>query len=88
MTRQEWISSGYIVAVLTQVAERRDEPEARRAAEDLLRVLGKSENVLTAMKELRAARVALCSRLDAAGAAATRATSAKATRVEVLARRT
>jgi hypothetical protein len=67
--KHEFISHGYIAAVLTRVAERLDAPGGLRAAEDLVLVLRKSGNILVSREELRAALVAVCRRLDAAGAA-------------------
>jgi hypothetical protein len=68
--KYEFITYGYIAAVLTQVAESLNAPGGLRAAEDLVLVLRRSSgNIVVDIKELRAALVAVCRRLDAAGAA-------------------
>jgi hypothetical protein len=68
--KYEFITYGFIVAVLTKVAERLDAPGGLRAAEDLVLVLRRSSgNIVVDIQELRAALVAVCRRLDAAGAA-------------------
>jgi hypothetical protein len=67
--KQEFISSGYFVAVLPKVAERLDAPVSLEAAENLVRVLRKSRNIVLSKEDLRGALVAVCRRLDAAGAA-------------------
>jgi len=66
--RSENFSRGN-VAVLTEVAKWLDPPGGLRAAEDLVLVLRKATSILLAQEELRVAVVALCRRLDAAGAA-------------------
>jgi serine/threonine protein kinase len=68
-TKAENISFGYMVAPLTLVAEHLDAPRALEAAENLVEVLRNSGNIVPSREELRAALVALCRRLDAAGAA-------------------
>src|SRR5262249_40266957 len=68
--KYEFITYGYIAAVLTKVAERLDAPEGLRAAEDLVLVLRRSSGTIVVdIEELRAALVAVCRRPDAAGAA-------------------
>jgi hypothetical protein len=66
--KYEFISYGYIAAVLTKVAERLDTPGSVEAAENLVVVLRKPGNILVSREALRAALVAVCRRLDAAGA--------------------
>jgi hypothetical protein len=69
-TKSEFITFRDIASVLTKVAERLDVPGGQRAAEDLVLVLRRSSgNIVADIEELRAALVALCRRLDAAGAA-------------------
>jgi hypothetical protein len=67
--RRDFLSSGYIAAILPKVAERLDAPGGLRAAEDLVGVLRKAGNIRVFIEVLRAALVAVCRRLDAAGAA-------------------
>jgi hypothetical protein len=68
--KYEFISYPYIVSVLPKVAERLDAPGGLRAAEDLVLVLRRSSgNFVAAIEEVRAAVVAVCRRVDAAGAA-------------------
>src|SRR5262249_8764145 len=67
-TKQEIFSAG-IVVILTKVAEQLDAPGAQRAAEDLVVLLRNSKYIASALKDLKAALVALCKRLDASGAA-------------------
>jgi hypothetical protein len=68
--KHEFITNGFIAAVLTRVAKRLDAPGSLRAAEDLVLVLRRSSgNIAMAKDELRAALVAVCKRPDAAGAA-------------------
>jgi hypothetical protein len=78
--KHEFISSGYIASPLTEVAERLDAPGGLAAAENLVRVLRKAGNIATAKDELRAALVAVCGRLDAAGAARVAEAAAAASR--------
>src|SRR5262249_34761138 len=68
--KYEFIAYPDLVSVLTKVAERLDAPGGRRAAEDLVLVLRRcSGNIDRGIEELRAALVAVCRRVDAAGAA-------------------
>jgi hypothetical protein len=68
--KYDFITYGFIVAVLTKAAERLDAPGGLRAAEDLVLVLRRSSgNIVVDIEELRAALVAVCRRLDTAGAA-------------------
>jgi hypothetical protein len=68
--KYEFLSYGFIASVLTVVAERLDAPGGLRAAEDLVLVLRRSSGIIVVdFEELRAALVALCRHLDAAGAA-------------------
>src|SRR5262249_36138781 len=78
--KHEFISHGYIAAVLTKVAERLDTPGSAEAAENLVLVLRKAGNIMVSRDELRAALVAVCRRLDAAGAARVAETMAAAAR--------
>jgi hypothetical protein len=65
-----FLARGFIAAVLTQLAGRLDAPGGLRAAEDLVLVLRRpSGSAPFAVDDLRAALVALCRLLDAAGAA-------------------
>jgi hypothetical protein len=57
------------VEVLTAVAERLDAPGNLRAAEELIRVLRKSESKVLPIEQLKLASVTMCRRLDSAGAA-------------------
>jgi hypothetical protein len=68
-TKIEFISPGSVASVLTKVAERLDAPGGLQAAEDLVLVLRKADNISMAKEALRAALVAVCRPLDAAGAA-------------------
>jgi hypothetical protein len=65
----EFISTGWPATVLPKVAEHLDAPGGLRAAEDLILVLRKADNISVSKEELRAALVAVCKPLDAAGAA-------------------
>jgi hypothetical protein len=68
--KYEFISSGYIAAVLTKVAERLDAPGGLRAAKDLVLVLRRSSgNIVVDIEQLREALVAVCRRPDSVGAA-------------------
>jgi hypothetical protein len=68
--KYEFLSYPDIVLGLPKVAERLDAPGGRRAAEDLVLVLRRcSGNIIRVIEELRAALVAVCRRVDAAGAA-------------------
>jgi tRNA A-37 threonylcarbamoyl transferase component Bud32 len=65
----EFISHGYIAAILTNLAEHLDAAGGLRAAEGLVAVLRESGNILLSREDLRAALVAVCGPVDAAGAA-------------------
>jgi hypothetical protein len=67
--KYSFLSYGSIAAALTHVAKRLDAAGCRRVAEDLVLLLRKPVNIVSAKENLRAALVALCRRLDAAGAA-------------------
>jgi hypothetical protein len=67
--KTEFIARGGFAEVLTAVAERLDAPSNLRAAEELVRVLQKSESTLLPFEQLRVALATVCRRLDAAGAA-------------------
>jgi hypothetical protein len=67
--KDEFISHPNYVSVLTKLAERLDAPASLRAAEDLVLVLRKAGNLAMGVEEVRAALVAVCGRLDQAGAA-------------------
>jgi hypothetical protein len=68
--KYEFIAYPELVSVLTKVAERLDAPGGRLAAEGLVLVLRRcSGNINRDIEELRAALVAVCGRVDAAGAA-------------------
>jgi hypothetical protein len=67
--RNEFISYPHYASVLTKVAERLDTAGGLRAAEDLVRVLRRSSGkIIVDIEQLRAALVAVCRPLDAAGA--------------------
>jgi hypothetical protein len=68
--KMEFIVYGNIAAILTKLAERLDAREAERAAADLILALRRSKgNIVVNIEALRAALVAVCGRVDAAGAA-------------------
>jgi hypothetical protein len=68
--KSEFITDRTIASVLARVAEHLDAPGGLRAAEDLVLVLRRSSgNIFLSREELGAALVAVCRRLDRAGAA-------------------
>jgi hypothetical protein len=67
--KTQFISHPYVVLPLAKVAERLDARGGLRAAQDLVLLLRQADNISVAKEELRAALVAVCRPLDAAGAA-------------------
>jgi hypothetical protein len=67
--RKDIISPTGCAEVLTAVAERLDAPGNLRVAEELVRVLRKSESKVLPIEQLKIALMTMCRRLDAAGAA-------------------
>ena len=67
--KTEYISDIASAEVLTAVVELLDAPSNLRATEELVRALRKSESLILNSEPLRIALVAVCRRLDAAGAA-------------------